>query len=802
MFVNYLKVVLRNLRRHKVYSFINITGLTIGIACTLLISLYILHEIRFEKCHAQHDRIYRVAGKISFNVNEDRLAALLPPMGPLLEAEFAEVEKAVRILPGNDVVENVILEYDDQRFKEENFFIADPGLFSVFTFPLLRGNPDEVLAAPFTVVISEDMARKYFSPEDPVGKTLTLNDQYELTVTGVLRNVPANTQLRCDFIASFATLEAIPELNYNIWGRLGTPYTYILVNEPFDAEAFDAKLPDFLKRHVPGPLSEKITLFVQPLKDIYLRSDLKMELEPSGSIQYVYLFSALAIAILLIACINFMNLATARSVHRSVEVGMRKTLGARREQLIRQFLGESISIAVIATILAFTLFEVLRHTIGFFRENNISIDYRADLWILPALLAMAVFVGIIAGSYPAFFLSGIRPIATLKGSWKVSSKSLLRKALVVFQFVISVTLIISTLVIYRQLHYVKNLDLGFDKESTIVIPINEAPLQGKYEGLKNALDRTPGVLAVSGTFSYPGGSSMIKMGLRAEGMPEDDPVVMQVVGADYDLIDALGIPLVTGRNFSREYASDAREAVILNQAAVRRLGWDEPIGKSINLPSMRVRGEPTQAKVIGVINDFHMQSLREKIEPIIIHINPTMLSNLVVRLEPGRYSETLAGIESIWKEIAPGNAFAFRFIDDKFDEYYRREQKLGQIITTFSMLAIFIACLGLYGLAAFTTEQRTKEIGVRKVLGASVRGIVFLFSKEFLKWVIIANLLAWPVAWYAMQRWLQNFAYHTQLAVSVFLVSGLVSLAIALITIAYQAIRSAIANPVKALRYE
>ena len=802
MFGSYLKIALRNLKRQKGYAFINILGLAIGIAGCLLICLYVINEIQFEHCHENRSRIYRVAGELNMHGQVDRVAALLPPLAPQLVADFPEIENSVRLFMAQDISSSAILEYENNRFSEDEFYFVDPSIFEIYTFPLKIGNSKSVFESPWSIVMTSEIASKYFGEENPIGKTIKFNDEYEFTVTGILDDIPKNTQIQCQIMASTATIELIDGELLNSWGHIGLPYNYLLVSDDFSPKEFEQKLPEFLSRYIPGSMAKMTTLFVQPLSDIYLHSNLKMELQPSGSIQYVYLFTALAIAILLIACINFMNLATARSAHRSVEVGMRKTLGANRSQLIKQFLGESIFLSLLATALAFALFEILRHRFVVYLEKDLILNYRQNLWIFPALTGLAIFVGILAGSYPAFFLSRFQAIDSIKGALKGSSRTVFRKILVVFQYTISVLLIISTIIIYKQIHFIKHKDLGFDKDFTLTIPLKERPLQMQYNSLKNALSQVPGVQNVSGGFNYPGSPRIMKMGTKPEGISGDDPVIMQIVGTDYGYLDALGAELILGRDFSQEHASDASEAFIINQAAVSQIGWENPIGKKFSLPDMRQRGAFIDGEIIGVVRDFHMRSLREKIEPLLIHIDPMMISSIVLRIQPNTISETLAAIETTWSSIIPGTAFEYSFIDEKFGEYFRAEEKLGLLLSIFSVLAIFVACLGLFGLASFTTEQRTKEIGIRKVMGASVRGILFLLSKEFLKWVVISNIIAWPIAWFLMKRWLQNFAYHTDIQVWILGLSLIISLVIAVFTIIFQALKAAMSNPANCLRYE
>ena len=802
MFGSYFKIALRNLKRQMGYTFINVFGLAIGIVACLLICLFIFNEIRFERCHENRDRIYRVAGEINMHGNIERVAALFPPMAPQLAAEYPEIENYVRLFNARDIAESAILEYDKNRFTETDFFFVDPSIFDIFSFPLKIGTPESVFKSPWSIVMTSTIAQKYFGDSDPIGKQIKFNDEFEFTVTGILEDIPKNTQLQCKIMASTKTLELINPTQLNEWGQIGLPYTYLLVDDHFSKDEFEIKISDFLKRHISGPIASMTTLFIQPFKDIYLYSDLRNEMQPTGNIQYIYLFSALAIAILVIACINFMNLSTARSARRSLEVGMRKTLGAQRPQLIKQFLGESIFLSVLATILAFGIFNLIRNQFSVYLEKEFIVNYSQNLWIFPSLTGLAILVGFLAGIYPAFILSRYQAIDSFKGSIKGSSRSILRKVLVVFQYSISILLIIATIIIYKQIYYIKHKDLGFNKDQTLTISLNDPALQKHYISLRDAFSKLSGVQAVSGGFNYPGGSRIMKMGTRPEGLQSDEPFIIQIIGVDYGYLDALGISLVDGRDFNRHFASDAKEGFILNQAAINQLGWDNPIGKKLPIPDLHQRGAYIDGKIIGVVKDFHMRSLKEKIEPLLIHINPQMISSIVLRIEPNNISETLKSLETSWASIVPNSPFNYSFIDDKFADYYRSEEKLGQLLCVFSILAVFVACLGLFGLASFTTEQRIKEIGIRKVMGASVQNILYLLSGEFLMWVIISNVISWPISWYIMNRWLQNFAYHTRIPIWSMAISLLISLLIATISVSYQTIKAARMNPANSLRYE
>jgi putative ABC transport system permease protein len=762
----------------------------------MLILVYIIHETSYEDIHENREQIYRVASEVRFGGRISQVAAGMPPLGPALEQEYPEVLSAVRfwLIPGP------LIAYEDNRFREEGFYFVDPAVFDIFTFPLTQGDPAKALEAPFSIVITEEMAKKYFGDENPLGKTLTYEYDYQFQVTGVLKNIPRNTQFQCHFMASISSLEQIEGESFQHWGRFGEPYTYLMLPKGADPTELEQKLPEFLQKYLGERFAANLTLWLQPLPDIYLHSNLVMEMEPQGNLEYVYIFSAIAVLILVIAGINFMNLTTARSVHRARETGMRKVLGAFRRQLIRQFLGESLIITGISVLLAMVLFELLLPEFNRLLERQVGIE-SLDRWlILAGIAGITLLVGIAAGSYPAFYLSRFHPIEILKGKSASSpGASLFRKILVMIQFTISIVLIVGTVVIYHQLHFVKNTDLGFDREHTLVIPLAEPSIQ--YHTLKNELLRHPGIVHVAGAAAVPAGEFVEMTGVLPEGASEDESFIMQAAAVDYDYVKTLGLELLAGRDFSEDIRTDATDAYILNETAVKKLGWENPIGKKLEIPSPRPEFSRS-GQVIGVVKDFHMRSLHEKIDPLYMYVDTRRFRILGVRIRPENVSETIVYMEETWKKLTQASQFEYSFIDERFGELYRREQRLGELFTAFSLLAVLVACLGLFGLAAFAAEQRTKEIGIRKVLGASMSGLVGLLSKDFMKLVLIANIIAWPVAWYAMNKWLEEFAYRINIAWWIFALAGTLALLIALLTVSYQAIRAAVANPVKSLRHE
>ncbi|MGH7493666.1 MAG: ABC transporter permease [bacterium] len=813
MLKNYLKIAMRNLRKHKVYSFINIMGLAIGIACCLLILLYVQDELSYDRFHRRAENIYRVAlsGRARGEARLLQTARTPSPWAPVLAQDYPGVENYVRF---KTPLSRWLISIPDteKRFYEKGFYFADATVFEVFDFVLLQGDAREALKRPNTVVLTETTARKYFENANPMGKVIIADNNYEFTVTGVMRAVPHHSHLRFDFLASFATLTAPANArgdfiyganldDFTIFGLHPDIYTYLLLRPDFPAERLEQAMPAFLQKYAGSQLQRanlEITPFLQPLTAIHLHSHLDAEVSPNGDINYLYIFLAISLFILLIACINFMNLATARSANRAKEVGLRKVAGSDRGQIIKQFLGESILLALLATIIALVLVQTLLPWFNEMAGKHLYVSL-ANGWFLLTILALVLLVGMVAGSYPAFFLSAFQPAAVLKGKLKLGAASAsLRRVLVVAQFAASIIFIIGTVVVYRQLRYVQNQNLGFDKEHVLVIPVVDPPARFRYQSFKNAALQNSEVLAVSASASVPGGLIGDNL-LHPEGIPENENVIMETLMVEHDFIATLGIAMAVGRDFSRDHPTDSTAAFIINEAAAKQFGWKEAaLDKKLDWANRR------EARVIGVVKDFHLKSLHQKIEPLAIHLaySPDSFVNMVVRLRPQNIPQTLAFLEEKWREVYPQHPFEYSFLDEDFDNLYRAEQVRGKIFGAFALLAIFIACLGLFGLAAFTAEQRTKEIGVRKVLGAAEAQIVFLLSKEFILLVLIANLVAWPIAYWAMRNWLQDFAYRTPLGLELFVLGGTLALVISLLTVSFQAIKAALANPVEALRYE
>ena len=806
MLKNYVKIALRNLLKSKGYTFINVAGLAVGLACCLLILLFVRDELSYDRHHEKADQIYRITLEALLGEQEINGPIAPAPMAQALVNDYPEVVQATRLFTFSG---ETFVRYEDKRFVEERFFFGDSTVFEVFTFPLLRGDPETALVEPNTVVLTESTARKYFGAEDPMGQTIRIDEENDYEVTGVMADVPENSHFHFDFLGSLGTLD---RSRSPVWVS-NNFRTYFILAEGQSAEALEAKFPAMVEKYA-GPQVEEILgitieqffasggrfeFHLQALTDIHLHSQLNYEIEPNGDITYVYAFSIIAFLILLIACINFMNLATARSAGRAKEVGVRKVLGSNRRQLTLQFLMESMLLSVIALGVALVLAVVLLPVFNTLSGKALQINY-GDGAVLAGLVGLAVLVGLLAGSYPAFFLASFRIVNVLKGKGQAGLKSSrLRSGLVVFQFVISIALMIGTAMVYRQVDYVQNKHLGFEKEHVIVLERFDA-LGPQQEAFKEQIRQHPNVVAVAGANTLPG-RTFGDTSFFPEGSPPDQLRNIRLLFSDFDLFETLNLELVDGRFFSHDFSTDST-AIILNEAAVKEFGLtvSEAVGKRLVSPGFSDE-EEQYIPIIGVMKDFHFQSLHDAIRPLGMFIGRN-LSYLAVRIRPDDIPGTLAWLETEWQAFAPEQPFTYSFLDSDVDALYQEDQRQGSLFGTFALLAIVIACLGLFGLAAFTAEQRTKEIGVRKVLGASVPGIIVLLSKEFTKLVVVAFVVAAPVAYLVIDRWLQGFAFRVDISWWIFLMAGLAALVIAWLTVSYQSIRAALTNPVEALRYE
>src|SRR5690554_37180 len=804
MFKSSFKIALRNLMRFKAYSLINISGLAIGIASCIIILLFVTDELGYDSFYKNAGNIYRVHTRGKLLGNELNMAVSPAPLGETMVADFPEVIKAARLRP----TPNMLIRYKDNVFNETRFFWADSTIFEVFSIPFLKGNPETALDEPHTIVLTETLAKKYFGDEDPIDKIMTMEDGTPYTVRGVIKDSPPNTHFHYDMFASLSSWGGYERNKFWIANNF---YTYILLYEGASGSEFQKKLPEFALKYAGPQLREMLGIsfeeakgkgyvyefIMQPLKDIHLYSHLDYEIEPNSDIKYVYIFSIIAVFILIIACINFMNLTTARSSTRSKEVGIRKVLGSSRVKLIKQFLTESTLLTFFAVLIAIVLVEVSLPSFSTLAGKDLQTNYLDNWMIVPALILTVIVIGFAAGIYPAFFLSSFQPVKVLKGKPNEGRNNWLRSGLVVFQFAITIILFVCTLVVANQMMFIQEKKLGFNKEQVLVIQRAWA-LEEQAKTFKEVLMQNPNIIHASNTDNLPG-----KMFGQTVFKPEDAPLSQQyplaIMSTDCEFTKTLGLEILEGRYFLNENISDS-SAVVLNESAVSFLGIENPVGKRI---SMQLDAERTTFyTIVGVLKDFHYESLHQQIRPLAVFLNNGQTAYLPVRLHPQNLSSTISFIEEQWKKFVPDKPFEYFFLDDDFNKLYQSERKTGQIFTSFSILAIFIACLGLFGLTAFTVERRIKEIGIRKVLGASISTIVFLISKEFLKWVLLANLIAWPVAYYFMNEWLQNFAYREDISFWVFIISGILALLIALLTVSSQTFKAATANPVKSLRYE
>ena len=801
MFHNYLKTALRNLWKRKSFSLINIVGLAIGMAVSFLILLYVWNEVTYDRFHENAANIYRLATQLDAQGRHFEVASVPAPMGPAMVDQFPEVVRAARLRDfGTRVVS-----YEEKLYEESKIYHADPDLFRVFTIPVIRGNPETWLQAPFQMLVTEEMAEKYFGSEDPLGKSIKIDNKYTYNITGIVGKMPENSHFKFNMIGSLSSLDQIRK-DLNMW--LGFNYaTYILMEGHPSIEEVTAKYNDLLMSNIPDQfqkLGAEVEIFLQPMKSIHLHSHLEGEMEPPGNPGFIRILTTIALFILLIACINFMNLATAQSSKRAKEVGMRKVLGAHRGKLIGQFLGESLLLSFISLIIAVMLIILLLPVFNHLVEKDLVFNPVQNGVILLGLVGITLLAGFFAGAYPAFFLSAFIPLEALKSRFKAGKgHRFFRNGLVTLQYVISITLIISTFVIFYQLHHVKNRDLGFDKEQVAVISLRGQVLS-KHDVFKNEILRLPGVVNAACSSTVPSRGRTETM-FSFEGVDQKKQV-FPIMEIDADYLDTMDMQVVAGRGFSIDHPGD-KKAMILNETLVKQLGWDEPIGKTVSMMDLADYNDPEKGfvevpyTVIGIVRDFHFASLHEKIRGHLMKMSGEV-SRISVKLRPGDIAGTLRSVQNIWHDLEPAYPFSYVFLDESFDRLYRSEQRMGQIFISFTLMAIFISCLGLFGLASFTADQRTKEIGIRKVLGASVSHVILLLSRDFTKWVILANVVAWPAAFFIMNKWLQGFAYRIGLAVWIFVISGVAALLIALLTVSAKAFKAAVANPVDSLRYE
>ncbi len=804
MFRNYIKVALRNLLKYKIYSMINIVGLSIGIASSILLVLFIQHELSFDNYHENADRIFRVAASYKLGGQNYEMATTPAPLAQTLLEEFPGVEKTVRFRNHGGSV----IKYENNVFKEPETIYADNSVFDVFSIQLLRGNKEQVLVKPNTVAISEKAAFKYFNKEDPIVKVIRVDDKRNFEVTGIFKNIQINTHFTFDFIMS---METINESKESVW--LSNNFnTYIVLNENSSVEEVESKFLPLLKKNLGPELQNAMgqtfeefkkkggsaAFYLQPLMDIHLHSDLDMELGINSDIKYVYIFSLIAIFILIIASINYINISTARAASRSKEVGIRKVLGSHRKELIKQFLSESVIISLISLLVSIGFLEMALPFFSQLTALKLTIDYFHNPLMISIFIGILIFIGVLAGSYPALILSAFSPAGILREkSNNTSKKGIFRSGLVIFQFTTSIIMIIATLVVVDQLDYIKNKKLGFDKEHVLIL--NDAYLLGdQINAFKSEFLKNKEVLNASISGFLPVPSSYNNNAVYPEGKP-DELVAINNWKIDYDYVKTMKINIIKGRDFSEDFGTD-EESIIINEETVKLYGFENPIGERLST-FINTQGDIRTYNIIGVMKDFHFESFRTNIEPLMLYIGNSR-GSISFRTTGENISMVIDKLRNQWKQFVPGQPFAYSFLDERFDSMYAAEQKTGEIFSVFAGLAIFIGCLGLFSLAAFTAEQKTKEIGIRKVLGSSVFGIVYLLTSEFLKLILISFVIAVPIAYYFMNEWIMDFAYRTSLGVGVFLTAGLAAFSITIITVSFQAVKAALLNPVDSLRNE
>jgi putative ABC transport system permease protein len=801
MFNNYFKTALRNLFKQKSFTFINIVGFAVGMTCFILILIYVLYETSYDKFFPDSDRIYRLAIERKYPDKIRNWGRTAFPVAATFKEEFPEILLGTRLINNNI---SLLVTYQDKHIYNERVMFADANFFEVFKVPFIEGDPQAALARPNCVVLTETTAEVVFGDEPAMSKTLNINN-LDYTVTGITQDIPHNSHFHYDYLLSTLTIPAFRGQQWiNAWGA----FTYFLVQEGTDARILESKFPEMVTKYMAPEVVDEVgtsfedfvaggngyRYFLQRLTDIHLTSHLDQEIEPNGSITYVYLFSVISVFVLLIACINFMNLSTARSSNRAREVGIRKTVGSSRRQIVFQFLFESILMSLVSLVIAVLLVELLLPVFNSLTGRELDIQYFNNAYVLPGLILYILLVGILAGSYPAFFLSSFRPVRVLKGNLQRGTlNNRLRNGLVVFQFAISIVLIVSTLVVNSQINYMLNKDLGFDKEYVVVIR-NAIVLGDQVEAFKQSLLALPSVLSTSGSLNFPGGAFDGNVH-RPVGTTDDQATSISMIVADYDYVQTMGMELIAGRNLSREFGNE-RNSYVLNEKAVRMLGLEKPV-------DARITDHNRIYTVVGVLKDFHFKSLHNEISPLAYALGPPSRAGFVsVRVAPQNLSKTVSSLEKVWHEFSGERPFEFTFLDEDLMIQYEAEQKTKQLSGIFSAIAVFIGCLGLFGLAAFTAEKRTKEIGIRKVLGASIPKITFLLVKDFTRLVGIAFVIATPIAYFAMHDWLQKFAYYIDMSVLPFVLAGLAALGIALLTVGYQAFKAAFRDPVDSLRYE
>lgn len=785
MFKNYMKTAIRSILKHKGYSLINITGLAIGLTCSLLILLWVHVEIGYDDFHEKSGNIYRVVTETVSMDNPDKSAMTPAPLAPFLKAHFPGVLEAVTVKSGG----RLLMKHDDVGFYETGGIVASPPFFRIFSFPFVAGDPQTAFSDPLSIIITKEMADNYFGDEDPINKTLKVENMLDFKVTGVLKSIPQNSHLRFNYIMSSIIMG---EAELQNW-ESGSCYTYLLLHEDVSAEEMNQKIRDILRER---NAESQTALIIQPLHRIHLFSDFKDDIAVHGDIKMVVLFSIVAFFVLIIACINFINITTARAGERAKEASVRKVVGATSFNLVKQYFIESALLTLTAFVAAMMLIQLWLPFFNALTDKALSLNFSQNKPYIGCIVLFTLLTGLVSGSYPAIILSSFQPVNVLKGSLTTGVKQTgFRKTLVIVQFLISTLLIIGTLSVTKQLNYLRRKQLGFNEKFLIQMPLR-VNLGSNFNNARNALLQNPGIISVtaaSGALSEKVSRNWGKINLP--GNAEDEAVVTQHLFVDYDYISTMDIQLAAGRDFSRRLSTDIAEAYIVNEACVRALGLESPLGQ-------RCSFDQTPGKIVGVVKDFHASSLHNTITPLALKLSDKGYYYMFIRINPKNISDSIRLIESIWEKYNPGYPAEYEFVDAAIAALYDTEERMGDIFTYFTALALIIACLGLFGMASFLIEKRTKEVGIRKVLGGSTAGIILLLSKDLIRCVLIANVIAWPLGYFVVRKLLQSYAYRTDIGLDVFLISGSIAVGIALLTVSYKSIRAALANPVESLRYE
>ncbi|MFC2156886.1 ABC transporter permease [Acidobacteriota bacterium] len=795
MLKNYIKIAIRNIFRHKGYSFINIAGLSVGMTCCILIFLWVWNEMSYDRFHTNIHELTRV---VRYENSQDgtinRFAGTPRPLGPEFKENYSEIKEFARFYPYK--LERVLLQFKDKKFYEEGFSFADPSFFSIFTFPFIKGDPETALSDPHSVVITRRTAEKYFGSDNPLGKTLTFKNWRDFVVSGVIEDIPSNSHVQFDFVSPIETVFA--RYSWMQGWRIPHFFTYLLLEKQYKTQDLELKIRDYAR--IADPEVYKITgvrFGLQAVEDIHLKSNFQFDMSGHSKIKSEYLtfFSIIAIFVLIIACVNFMNLTTARSSNRAKEIGIRKVSGANRSDVFRQFFGESLFMSLLSLGFAVLLASILLPVFNSLAGKELEISVFSNMSIILGLLMIAVVTGILSGLYPALMLSSYQPAKVLRGGRSKGMKNpLFRRILVITQATLSLILIIGTAVVYKQLDYMQNMSLGYEKDYILYFA-QQGDLKKQYASFKNALLQNPSVRAVTTSSDVPLHTTNLTIIKDWEGSTSDDQILMNYYSVDHDFIETVGIEMAEGRNFSIEFPTDTNEGYIVNEEAVKQMGMSSPIGKRFALWNR-------PGRIVGVMKNFYFKSLHHAIEPLILRIDPRFDKYVFVRLHSGKIENSLRGVENLHKQFNPEYPFEFKFLDEEINQLYLAEKRAKQIFQYFTGLAIFISCIGLFGLSAFMAERRTKEIGIRKTLGSSVSSIILLLSKDFTKWCLISNLLSWPIAYVAMNLWLKNFAYRSPIKVWIFILSGCLAFAITLTTVSYHSIKAATSDPIDSLRYE